>query len=207
MNRTTNRRRLEAARLLRSFLAALDSRQSTRTEDAPTPLLETLVRSETGHEDIVGAAMAMLVSGATLSVRGLLAWICYAVENQLPADLWTNNRLIEIALGQWPIAATVDRVAAEPVKVGPFNIERERRVRVPLTSGISGDDQLPVLPFGLGAHYCLGAAWVRLLCRCGCSALLAGHELEIIEVHGPESDLPFSGIERLEVRLKEKSWT
>jgi cytochrome P450 len=76
---------------------------------------------------------------------------------------------------------TVDRICTSECEVGDLHLTVGERLRLRLAGDADGSSGLP---FGLGAHFCPGAAWVRAVSRAGVIALadrLRGYAVASVE--------------------------
>ncbi|MGH9043750.1 MAG: hypothetical protein ACRDVP_02740 [Acidimicrobiales bacterium] len=179
------RKRLAALRLYKAVTALVDKRS------APDGVVERLKHASTPTGDIVGAVMTMLVSGATLSVRGLLGCISASVgQDENPVAL--DNHELDDLLSECPIVRTVERVAIEETRLGSNPVPPGSRVKI-VVAGPHAADQ-PSVPFGIGPHYCLGAPLIHSLCRAALGILTTTVTLSDCEPTHSSSDYPFGGV-------------
>lgn len=75
-------------------------------------------------------------------------------------------------------------------------------VRLHITSPDIEDETTPPLPFGLGPHHCLGAAWVRMVCRTSCRALVRRYRIHLISATAAEPRHLIPGLSELLVVLQ-----
>lgn len=75
-------------------------------------------------------------------------------------------------------------------------------VRLHITSPDIEDETTPPLPFGLGPHHCLVAAWVRMVCRTSCRALVRRYRIHLISATAAEPRHLIPGLSELLVVLQ-----
>jgi hypothetical protein len=109
------------------------------------------------HEDRIGALMVLLISGRVLLQRALLGCLLSMCESGAEVD-------IDKALSDSEIVPWVDRLAVRDIEVCGQTLAEGDRLRLDLRL-VANSGGSRSLPFGLGAHYCLGAPLTRKVCE------------------------------------------
>jgi cytochrome P450 len=163
--RTERRRQLAG---YRAFLVAKESLERSRRGELTSGLISTLVKAEVDPSDILGIVMPLLVGGIELTARALLATLVRALAN--PRGVDCSDASIDAAIGESGIIPGVPRVVTRDTSVGDTDLQNGDRIALMLHADTASSAR--PLPFGLGAHFCMGAPWTRAVARSGAMALL-----------------------------------
>jgi hypothetical protein len=128
------------------------------------------------HEDRIGALMVLVISGRALLRSAILS--CISCLDQRPIDADVDKALSATEIVPW-----VDRIATRDIALGSHHLPQGRRVRLDLRFSANASENR-FLPFGLGAHYCLGAALTREVCHAVLSTMQ-----DCIELHSARTVL------------------
>jgi cytochrome P450 len=171
-----NRRRLSAVKVLRLTQEALvdaDQCPDTTFHDTPGSVLEILRAADTETADILGLVMPILTVGIELGARAVLAVVIAALLKETHDDPVSglSDTDIDELIARAAILPKINRIAQGQTTICGHALSAGDRVE--LLVGDAGAPASPdALPFGLGARYCLGAAWVRSIARVGATSFL-----------------------------------
>jgi cytochrome P450 len=195
---TSRRRRVAAAKLFAMARKTLASANPATAESVQADgAIQRLQHLGIEERDILGLVLPMLMVGVELTSRSILACVLHCIEEGSVSAIEADPDIDGIICAEG-IVQTIDRVARDRVCIDEVQIETNQRVRIHLSSPGSNTP----LPFGLGAHYCLGAAWVRFVSRCATQSLmLSWPATKVIgETRAPVDEQP-GGLEELLVVL------
>jgi cytochrome P450 len=172
LTRSHRRRVLASARMFKLAKGAVNrARQEERAvSSGDLGLIPVLTRSTPIDQDIFGVIMPLLTVGVELTARAVLACLAHQGEAGVRLDL--SDAVLDSAIAQARIVPTTDRLARCPTHIGEMRVSADERVRLDLVSHRVDGAARP-LPFGLGEHYCLGAAWTHSVARVAASTLHA----------------------------------
>ncbi|WP_426751548.1 cytochrome P450 [Myxococcus sp. Y35] len=182
----------DAVKELKTYFGALlDERRHSPGDDMVSDLLSARVEGQSLTDDELIAFLALLlVGGIETAVNMLAASLVVLMER--PA-LWARLRsersripaFVEEVLRYEPPAQAVPRMTTEEVELGGVRLPKGAPLLVLIGSACHDDAQYPEgdrfdmdrmgpqnLPFGHGAHFCLGAQLARMEGRVALEALL-----------------------------------
>ena len=153
------RRMLNIMRLGRLCEQALKG--PVESETSP-PNLFAQLKGRASDEDLIGVAMSMFTGGTELTSRALLASASHTWMTGSPPDSSTIDEVIAKA----GIVKSVERKAVNEVQVGQMCLAPGTTVNVDLAEHLGDPDATAAHypAFGFGRHYCIGAAWARMVC-------------------------------------------
>ena len=148
-----------------------------------------LLSDSRGHEqDVLAASLALLTSGWEGTARALLACIvgCLQLRTQGSQEgKILKNRQIDQLLST---SGLRERVSRQRYRAGEIEY---------LDASLSPLDpagKVCWMPFGFGQHFCLGAGWVREICRVGASVFCdAFPEARILDSRSADEGSGFFG--------------
>lgn len=166
---TAHRRHLTVWKLARAAQDALDNAHASECE-TPTPTLAlSLLRDRASKDTSLRVMMHMLTIGVAVSAFTLEAIAPYALQRS-PCDAFGESDL-EPLLQRANVVPFMDRIAIADTVLEGCPIREGRRLRIDIAAA---DSEMSVgeraLIFGLGARYCVGAPWVKLLVRASLEA-------------------------------------
>jgi len=172
----------EASELLLLARGVFDTSMSQRRRQLPSVYLERALRRlingqvarqkertllgncpSISSDDATGAAMSLLTVGIELGARAMLTMLHEGAPRDWGRITVLDDRGLDGLIGAGAIIATTERVVTIPDAL-PTTLRGcygGDTLRLDLTQR----SESSALTFGLGAHYCLGAPWVRMLCR------------------------------------------
>jgi cytochrome P450 family 106 len=119
-------------------------------------LSDVLRRCGATTDGILGVTMSLLTGGVELAARAMIACLM-----ESPAATLESDEAIDARIRNAGVIPSTDRVANRETVVGGSELCAGQRIRVDLASTDRN------LTFGIGPHFCLGAAWTRLMCKVG----------------------------------------
>jgi cytochrome P450 len=178
------------AELRHYFTELLERRRREPGEDMVSELLRARIDGEAlSQSELIAFLALLLVGGIETTVNLLGSSLAVLLEQpELLARLCADRSLIpafiEEVLRYEPPVQAVPRMTTEEVELGGVRLPRGARMLVMLASANRDETRFPDgdrfdaqrgpqnLPFGHGAHFCLGAQLARMEGRLGLEALL-----------------------------------
>jgi cytochrome P450 len=204
-------RRVGAALRLGRLLARI-----IQSPDCPqqSPALLYSLREQLPMDVLVGVTTAVLTIGVELLVRSILVctWGCSNTTGRDSEDLYTTQ-LIDYLIASARVVPSAERFVVERTAIAGDVIESGQVLQIELCSGLA-DPLLQApgpsrrladvvltngsapgfVPFGFGQHFCLGAAWTRLVTRIAVSTLFRTYpSLSLEDVNVPIERDVFGG--------------
>jgi cytochrome P450 len=113
-------------------------------------------------EDAVAVSLSMLTAGTEVTARAILACIVHFGRTGLRDASQITNGSIDQAITDSKILTHVNRIHSR-------SSQKQRVSLCPVQANGAPRD----IPFGFGHHFCLGASWVREVCRCAIASLVS----------------------------------
>ncbi|RLV10262.1 cytochrome P450 [Streptomyces griseocarneus] len=197
------------------FRAELARRRAGRTRDEDDLIAGMLAHSGATDDDVlVGTCVHLLTAGhettTNLLAKGLLALLAHGPAGTVPLDA----RAVEELIRYDPPVQMVTRLSGQGSVIGGLTVPGGSRLTLVLGSAnrdparFPDPDRLDLhrdpgrhCGFGLGIHYCVGAALARLEGELGLNALRAAAPGLTVEGVTYADDLVFHGPARMLVRV------